>query len=415
MTMHGQDKPIFHSKGLISSSGVLSHPFTGRIYARTEKIRQAIEELTEGQRHDLVHLASALYHRGEAKIRYERWLDAGHAATYADSKLLSISSRFFNSLTYDKPANTIRKRSTEISKLELEGKFFAEAPPSIKRYFPAVISSRETNGLWELEMEYIGYPSLAEIFLYGNIGLNGWRRIIHSLGQAFDSFYSGSPIHTENSSWLYSTKTLERQQALEMLLENESEHPIHQMYNTAFRINGLIFPPLKEAFGTIIEQLIKFEELRPLHIGHGDLCFNNILVDPIFGTLKLIDPKAAMHRESGICGLMDPLYDLAKLNHSFLGLYDSIVNNLYSLRHEGESAFTFTVYVPPDYAHVLSMFQDTLLLERVDETLCTLATANLFLSMLPLHRDDPDRMVALAMLGSTLLLTGNLSINLLQS
>jgi hypothetical protein len=194
MTLQSQGQPIFHSKDLNNSLGVSSHPFTGRIYARTEKIREAIEELPERQRTDLIHLASALFQRGEAKIRYERWLDAGHAATYADSKLLSISSRFFNRLTYDKATNIIRKRSAEITKLELEGRFLAEASPTIKRFFPAVINSREAGGFWELEMEYIGYPSLAEIFLYGNIGLNGWRRIIHSLGQAFDTFYRAPRI-----------------------------------------------------------------------------------------------------------------------------------------------------------------------------------------------------------------------------
>jgi hypothetical protein len=81
-----------------------------------------------------------------------------------------------------------------------------------------VINSGEVGGVWELEMEYIGYPSLTEVFLYGNIGLNSWRRIIHSLGQAFNSFYGGIPLHAEKASWLYSSKTLERQQTLEALL-----------------------------------------------------------------------------------------------------------------------------------------------------------------------------------------------------
>jgi hypothetical protein len=168
-------------------------------------------------------------------------------------------------------------------------------------------------------------------------------------------------------------------------------------------------------FSVIIERITKIEYYRPLHIGHGDLCFNNILIDPLFGSLKLIDPKAAMYRQTGICGLMDPLYDLAKLNHSFLGLYDSVVNNLYALRHDGEPAFSFRVYKPSNYELVLSMFQDMLLLERVNETMCALATSNLLLSMLPLHRDDPDRMIALTILGSVLLFSGNQSNYLLNS
>jgi hypothetical protein len=415
MTLHGRDKPIFHSKATHDLTGLPSYPFTGRIYARTEMIRFAIEELAANERIDLLNLAAALFHHGEVMIRYERWLDAGHAATFADSRVLSISSRFFNRLTYDKSANTIRKRSSESTKLELEGRFFAEAPPTVKRYFPTVINSREVGGSWELEMEYIGYPSLAEVFLYGNIGLNAWRRIIYSLGQAFDSFYGGIPLYTEKTSWLYSSKSLERQQALEAILEREPDHPLHLLNHSSFSVNGITFPSLRDAFSIIVERLTAFEFSRPLHIGHGDLCFNNILVDPLFGTLKLIDPRAALHRQTGICGLMDPLYDLAKLNHSFMGLYDSVVNGLYILRHNEDSTLSFRVYKPKNYEIVLSMFQDMLLLERVDETTCTLITSSLFLSLLPLHREDPDRMVALAILGSALLFTGNLSNYLLNS
>ena len=60
-----------------------------------------------------------------------------------------------------------------------------------------------------------------------------------------------------------------------------------------------------------------YEVSKPLFIGHGDLCFNNILVDPNSGSLKLIDPKAYPDKSKNIVGLVDPFYDLAKLNHSF--------------------------------------------------------------------------------------------------
>jgi hypothetical protein len=408
MTMVACDQPIFHSKTDKVSYGLPSFPFTGRIYAQTHNIRSAINDLNPGEDSDLLGLAALLFHRGQVKIRYERWLDAGHSATYSDSKLLSISSRFFNSLTYNKTTNTISKRSPDADKLKLEGRFFDEAPPKLKRYFPMVINSSEAGNLWELEMEYIGYPSLAEIFLYGQAGFNNWRRIIRSLCQVFDAFYSGPPLCVEDASWLYSHKTIQRQQALENLLEREPTHPLQRIYDCPYNVNGISHPPLRDAFLAIVEQLTRIEKDRPLFIGHGDLCFNNILADPLFGSLKLIDPKAAMHLPTGKCGLIDPLYDLAKLNHSFCGLYDCVVNGLYRLDQDSESCFTFLIYKPVNFRTIVSMFQDMLLLERVDEAICTLATANLFLSMLPLHSEDPDRMVALSFIGSSLLYHGNL-------
>jgi len=138
------------------------------------------------------------------------------------------------------------------------------------------------------------------------------------------------------------------------------------------------------------------------------MCLNNILVDPLFGTLKLIDPKAAVHPTTGQCGLMQGLYDLAKLNHSFIGLYDSVVNGLYSFSLTDQTTVNAMIYAPSDFSVVSRMFQDRLLLERTDELACTQATANLFLSMLPLHREDETRMVTLAVVGSVLLVHGTI-------
>lgn len=406
MTMRRKGEPVFHRKTDIGSYGLPSFPFTGRIYARTDEIRVALREMSEEEYFDLLNLGVRLFERGQAKIRYERWLDAGHSATYADSKLLSISSRFFNQLTYNKTSNTILKCSTDSDKLRLEGKFYEEAAPSIKRYFPVVIRSSPVGSQWELEMEYIGLPSLAEVFLYGQIGYNNWRRIILSLRQAFDSFYAGPVVQHEDATWLYSGKTLMRQEELEHLLDREESHPLNRIYTCGYKVNDFEFPSLREVFELTINQVRQVEGNRALFIGHGDLCFNNILVDPLYGSLKLIDPKAAVHHTSGQCGLMDPLYDLAKLNHSFCGLYDSVVNNLYYLDLGQGTEFGLRVYSPPDFRAIISMFQDMLLLERIDEPMCNLITVNLFLSMLPLHQEDPSRMLAFSIIGSCLLLHG---------
>ena len=403
ITLRSVGKPIFHGKQEVDSFGLPSFPFTGRIFAKKKQILTALTGLATEQRTDLVYLAKSLFEAGHTAIRYERWLDAGHEATYADSKLLAISSRFFNNIVYDKTRNSIRKRSELKEKVKLEGRFFAECPPSVKRYFPLVLDSSDKGTYWELELEYIGYPSLAEVFLYGNVGLNSWRRIIETLSCAFDAFYSCKSLKTENAAWLYSKKTEKRQQALEAILGNPRYHFLRDLYKHRYRVNGVDLPSLKEGFDLLAIELGQIEKVRPLHIGHGDLCFNNILVDPVYGSLKLIDPKAEVDVETGRCGLMDSLYDLAKLNHSFFGLYDAVVNNLYSLEQVQSLDFKMSIYVPPDYEYVSRLFLDSFLLERIDERTCAVVTSNLFLSMLPLHLEDPQRMLALATVGLTLL------------
>jgi hypothetical protein len=403
ITLHTTGQPIFHGKEADGSFGLPSFPFTGRIYARKDEIRAALTCLAMDQRPDLIYLAKSLFEGGNTVVRYERWLDAGHKATYADSKLIAISSRFFNSLVYDKTRNSIRKRSEQKAKVELEGRFFSECPNASKRYFPLVLDSSDKGSYWELELEYIGYPNLAEVFLFGNIGLNSWRRIIESLNRAFDAFYAIGSLKNANASWLYSEKIKKRQHALEETLESSSSHLLQEPYKHSFMVNGVELPSLKDGFDTLAFELEQIEKCRPLHIGHGDLCFNNILVDPVYGSLKLIDPKAEVDRETGRCGLMDSLYDLAKLNHSFLGLYDSVVNNLFSLNQIKPLDYQMSIYTPLHYEYISNLFVDKFLLDRADEKVCATVTSSLFLSMLPLHSEDPLRMLALAAIGLTFL------------
>ncbi|MFZ4565791.1 MAG: hypothetical protein ACOYMY_04945 [Prochlorococcaceae cyanobacterium] len=408
LTVPSQNQPMFHPKAEASSNGLISHPFTGRIYAQAEQVRTILREMGEEQKNDLIYLGAELIQKQLASIRYEKWIDAGHQATYAESKLHSISSRFFNSLSYNPETNTIRKVSSEATKLRLEAQLINEAPARIRRFFPAIVSSSNQGEQWEVEMEYVGYPSLAEVFLYSKVGPNTWKRIIDSLGQAYDAFYGGTVVLKERASWLYSEKTLARQKTLEGILKDHPNHSLKAVYEQPYSVNGLAMPSLRETYGLMLDVCHELERTCELHVGHGDMCFNNILVDPLFGTLKLIDPKAAVHPTTGQCGLMQGLYDLAKLNHSFIGLYDSVVNGLYGLSLTDQTTVNTVVYAPSDFSVVSRMFQDRLLLERTDELACTQATANLFLSMLPLHREDEARMVTLAIVGSMLLIHGTI-------
>ena len=405
----GQEQFLFHPKSEQASAGLSSHPFTGRIFAKIEHISRILEELDDSQQKDLLHIGQQLIAKQQAIVRYEKWIDAGHQATYAESKLHSISSRFFNSLSYIPATSTIIKKSSEVDKLRLEAKLIEQAPPQIKRFFPAILRSSGRDESWEVEMEYVGYPSLAEVFLYGNIGPNTWRRIIDALGQAYDAFYASEKVVQENASWLYSEKTMTRLAMLERLIAAQPDHSLARIFEHPFTVNGLSLPSLRESFSLMVDVCHELEASCELHVGHGDLCFNNILVDPLYGSLKLIDPKAAIHPGTGQLGLMHGLYDLAKLNHSFVGLYDSIVNRLYRLSCADDTHFEAQIYAPPNCHDICRMFQNRLLLERSDELACTQATANLFLSMLPLHQEDQQRMLMFAIVGSVLLSYGKLN------
>ena len=90
---------------------------------------------------------------------------------------------------------------------------------------------------------------------------------------------------------------------------------------------------------------------------------------------------------------------MAKLYHSYKYLYDSVVNNLYSIEII-DSKLELFIYAPKEYELVNLLFNDILVDNNIDENILKTLTANLFISMLPLHVDDENRFLCLAILGS---------------
>ena len=118
-----------------SSYGLMSYPFTGRILAKKEDIKLAINKLNDFEKNDLINLAKKLFEVSEIKIIYNVWLDIGHLATYPITRIRSINSRFFNKLIFDKQKNKIKKRSNNKTKIKQEIFFYKTIPDEIKDIF----------------------------------------------------------------------------------------------------------------------------------------------------------------------------------------------------------------------------------------------------------------------------------------
>lgn len=127
-----------------------------------------------------------------------------------------------------------------------------------------------------------------------------------------------------------------------------------------------------------------------LVVGHGDPCFSSLLYDQQRYLLKLIDPKGAVS-EAELW--THPLYDLCKVSHSVMGDYDFINNGLYDvgfsdandlvlrLRHSGHSSLK-------------PLFLQKVRKMGFEPRIMRLGEASLFLSMLPLHIDYPNKVIA---------------------
>ena len=396
------DNYEFHYKSDLDSYGFSSYPFTGRFVAEKLHLQNAIQEVEINKKGDILSLVEILIKKFNYKIVFEKWLDIGHEATYIDSKLNSMTSRFFNNISFHVENNTILKSSTDIQKISGEYYFYKNLSNKLKNFFPYIYSENKSNKkINKIEMEFVPYPNLAEIFLFKNIGPNSWIRIVNSIKRIYQSFYINQSFKIENNaSWLYSSKLLDRFRMTINFIENSNNSNLKRLLNDGVYVNNIFHTgSLYRIIDSLYEFLKIYEKNLKQYIGHGDLCFNNILVDQASGCIKLIDPKAYWEKEINIFGLVDPNYDLAKLNHSYRYLYDSVVNKLYSIDFD-KSNIELHIYAPSEYDLVNKLFDQILIKNNIDDNLLRNLTASLFISMLPLHQDDQDRFLCLAILGS---------------
>ncbi len=396
------EKYEFHFKNDLNSYGIISHPCTGRLVADKLHLNNSIKEIETNKKADILSLVKILIKKYHYKIVFERWLDIGHEATYIDSKLSSRTSRFFNNIFFVEENQTILKSSTNIEKIQSEYFFYKNLSNNLKNFFPHIYSEKQIKEkINKIEMEFIPYPNLSEIFLFKNIGPNSWIRIINSIKKIYKSFYSDELFKIEgDASWLYSSKLLNRFEMTTNFIKNSNNSHLNKILTEGIYVNNIFHTGnLYETVDSLSKFLKGYEQNLKLYIGHGDLCFNNILVDQISGCIKLIDPKAYWDKKRNIFGLVDPNYDLAKLNHSYRYLYDSAVNKLYSIKMNKKNV-ELIIYAPSEYDLVNKLFEQILIRKNIDDDLLRNLTASLFFSMLPLHEEDHDRFLCLAILGS---------------
>ena len=385
-----------------NSYGINSYPFTGRLVAEKLHLEDCLENIKNSKRVDILYLVEILIKKYNYKIIFERWFDIGHEATYIDSKLNSITSRFFNNIIFNEENNSIFKLSSDLQKIKGEYLFYKNLSKKLKNFFPFIYSEYKFEDNFNgIEMEFIPYPNLAEIFLFRYIGPNSWIRIISSIKKIYKSFYEEENYKViKNASWLYSSKLISRFEDTVNYIEKSNNLTLKKLLYDGFYVNNIFKTgSLYEIFENLKKDLVFYEKNLKHYVGHGDLCFNNILVEQNSGCIKLIDPKAFSNKKENIIGLIDANYDLAKLNHSFKYLYDSVVNNLYSIEIIDSNLELF-IYAPKEYELVNTLFNDILFGNKIDKNILRILTSNLFISMLPLHIDDENRFLCLAILGS---------------
>ncbi len=318
------------------------------------------------------------------EISTESWIDFGHLEGVSKANRQLIESRSFNALTINAIIPEILKKSANKQKMMTELYWYQQLPKSLKALVPNIIDSHECDTHYAICMEYHGYGTLAEKFVYFELPMSFWTFVLTKLLDIIALFkkyaHEVSPAAIDLQA-IYEHKTFSR---LDALSRQRPEWGV-LLAEDYIKINGKAYKNLNLLSDKITEKNRHLIKTGDVAIVHGDLCFNNILFDINSGVVKLIDPRGEFGGKTPSC-LGDVRYDLAKLRHSFCGNYDCVIESDFQLSGAG-SEFQFEIY-KAGQAEREALFDKLMVEYGYEPTDIRYIEGLLFLSMIPLHQDS---------------------------
>jgi dTDP-glucose pyrophosphorylase len=323
------------------------------------------------------------------------WFDCGNLDFLTSSRRRLLQARSFNSIQIDELRGTITKRSEHSSKFLNEINYYRLVPRDLATFFPRLVDFSLAPKDLFLTLEYYGYPTLSEVWVFEEFESRYWESVFQTLRKIFSCFESYSVELSPKATFdFYWNKTADRLKAF------AGQHADFTQLTSASSINlngnrlkG--WPKIQRE----VEARVKKLSAKPRgQIIHGDLCFTNILYDPVSRLFKFIDPRGSFG-ESGIYG--DGRYDVAKLLHSLDGGYDFFIHDMFRLERKGET-IELQQFFPATRPAVLKAFESIFSKEFLISEI-RLLEGLLFLSMCPLHQDRPSRQIAMFATGLRIL------------
>ncbi|MCW9715289.1 hypothetical protein [Avibacterium sp. 21-594] len=337
-------------------------------------------------KHSLFSLAVSSYNKQFSlkEIKTKDWLDFGHLNTYFAARKTVTTQRAFNSLRISE--GIVTKSGTPAAKIQAEGKWFNNLPLDLKPMTPALYKINDTPSP-SYSLEYLPLSPLNELYVYGRHNEKFWYKICRYYNDWFNKATKLSPPDIDLNpirTRLIKDKTYERLAIYSEQNQFNLDHPLI--------INGVNLPSLKEIAEDCIQKSLYQKPITGVF--HGDPCFSNALYDGRNGRLRLLDPRG-INDSQGLIG--DIRYDLAKIMHSFIGLYDFIIAKKYNLNSISDYEWNFRIEKSKQIDIIIDNFLnfsfDAFPKDAINQTIPDMIL--LFISMLPLHSDDSSRQKAL--------------------
>ena len=317
---------------------------------------------------------------GLSDVENGDWLDFGHLNSFFNSRSKMTTQRSFNMLSIS--PRQVTKSSNDLLKMKAEWSWFSNLPKALTLHTPALLSSfNESEGLGKYKLEYLYLLPLNDLMVFGCLSDANWRTIIEAAGSIISDFsrFGCNDTSLDELDALYLPKTIKRLRSIKSWdfsgdSENKKIYDREYLESLAERVGKYITPTSRARVAIV----------------HGDFCFSNILYDSRTQSLKLIDPRGIdANGKLSIYG--DQRYDVAKLFHSVVAGYDYIISGRYVI--EDDKIFFY------DEAKESILYDefDRVFSNGLGFNMKEIIAINihLFLLMIALHADRPDRQKAM--------------------
>lgn len=318
---------------------------------------------------------------------FDYWYDFGHINTYFRSRAKLTTERAFNSL--EVKCNVLRKTGSPAKKIEAEALWLQNIPSQLKVYTPQLLNHGLSDTGYYYNIEYLSIMPLNELFVHGKKPAKNWKFVFDKI---FTFIYAASSVEL-NPNDLELIGTDFRGLVIDKTYSRIEQYSIDNKFDleASLSFNNITSPSISEIIDVCSQKILNLKSLSG--VIHGDLCLSNILFNSRSEQIKLIDPRG-LNSTGEFALIGDQKYDLAKLSHSIIGLYDFIISNRFLYIEKNNYEFQLEFYIDDEIRKIQNILLDYEVNGVVIRDIIPLVIL-LFISMLPLHEDRKDRQKAM--------------------
>ena len=309
------------------------------------------------------------------------WKDIGTLDNYMKANKESFNCRNFNSLYLDDISVLHKKSSWE--KIKSEMNWYKEIiNTDFEKLTPKFYNNNKFSN--EYGIEYYDYLTLSEYFTFYPLEDFNKNYIFNKLFSLLSDIYSKNKIVSLSFRDYLREMLIEKTKRRLLKWDRQDLVKMNDIY-----INGEKYIGIEKCLHLLEKRINKICDSSINHVSilHGDTAFSNILFSPRNMIFKFIDPRGNFIVDT-IYG--DYRYDLAKLRHCYHGRYDEIINDLFAVENNDCQININFFKKNNEYKEF-----DKIMSEggnNIDDI--ELIEGLLFLSMISLHSDFPNRQLA---------------------